>query len=302
MEKEKEPIKIEGKVMAKLRKGRPGGKMQIPLFATTVLMLFLTVTMAILLYGREYRASYLIPFYTFLSVTLLCLLLLLIPKYFPKSWIDALNKDMYEKGYGIQPSKTYFPIDKSFLYTSGIENQYIERLEQDIEFATADGLLTVLTIGACREYPDMERSDSFIPFSGTVLILDSEKVDIDERLEIRERSEYITKSYLFNSKQTFPGEGRLQGFDICCNSKDKALAFLTEERTNAILEIQDENPGGVALIFKQNQIIVELFNEKSDVQPIIYKETKPWSVAERKKRSLSKLKRISELEEVFLKR
>lgn len=300
----------------RFRKGKPGDRIQLPLLFITFALFMITLTMGIMGYSGNGSRSFQLAFYALLAISSVSLILLLIPKFFSKKEIRLLNRKLYDETYGTYP-KVSFPIRKTFLVDEGIENQSIEQLSQDARFTYDDIEIALYGIDRCVErdfaldrdyskeivkegedspklgYEDVRRFFP-IPFKGTLMVLKKNGWDFSSGVEIRQTKDSISPSFTHTEEDLIEGMDDLKEFDVYAKDKERAKRILTAEVQKEIVNLAIRFNKGIVVMFKGNQIDVELYDFKLDCHPIHYKDTHPMDSLERKKRCLLSLKSISD--------
>ena len=93
----KENLPLSEKQINKMRKGKMGSKLRIPFLVFTLLFAMISVSLSVVAFNKNASPLAKIFLYIFLSLTIICFVILIIPTFFPKQWIRCLNNQLFNE-------------------------------------------------------------------------------------------------------------------------------------------------------------------------------------------------------------
>lgn len=294
----KENLPLSEKQINKMRKGKMGSKLRIPFLVFTLLFAMISVSLSVIAFNKNASPLAKIFLYIFLSLTVICFVILIIPTFFPKQWIRCLNNQLFNETFKVEPTNTNFPIDRNYLVDNEIDVSVIDQLNEDAIFSFNNGTTTLLDIRkGLRTKPRTQSNtlDQNEIFNGTVCIFENKSWFFSKRIEIRkENSDLEVSPYIGNN--------------LKCDTKsiEKNCVYYEDEiQKNFLVSninitklldfINNTFSCDYALIFNGDKISILLSNQRLNVHPISYKELKPMDKFISKKISLTNYAKLNDL-------
>lgn len=282
--KERDKFELNDKEILKMRKGKIGAKARITLLAFTFLFTLVTITLLIVMLDNKDSFFAMLFFYIFLGLSIVGIILLLTPTFFPKQWIVELNNKLYSETFSSLPKNTNFPIERTKFIDEQIYPIVVHRLSRDaiFEYPMMSVEIFEISKSTISEHIDGLDDDNY-KFQGVIIIYKLEKLDID-RLEIQENNSNFVSSFKHYSTNTDLFDGLKINYE---NLNDKTIEFIKSDKTQVIIDFLRTNYSNrFCLCFDSNKLSIILSSEKANVHPIQYKSLKPMDLYKEKQVSL----------------
>ncbi|MBO8427880.1 MAG: DUF3137 domain-containing protein [Firmicutes bacterium] len=144
------------------------------------------------------------------------------------------------------------------------------------------------------------RSLDFVPFKGVVILLDNFNFNLVNQVEVREIKDSISKSYFYSSDiYKINIKGLSNKFDIYSDNYNVTNTLLNTKVINFINNLAKTFNKGIAIIFKRNSLVIELYGINFDTSLISYTDLTPGKSYLKKNEEFKKvyeiIKEVSEL-------
>lgn len=262
---------------------------------------------------EEINYTYLYLAISFFVVGVIGIILAVWKKTYKKETIDFLNEQLFKETFKAikveDRSKVYSKLTLKELKTDNVSVELIEgsiflnvldkpssitdikKSKSVYKDSTLETINKALTSNSNNEglgYTKA-RSNEYIPFIGTVIVLNNFNFDLMNQIEVREIKDSISKSYFYNNNALINIDGLSDDFDVYSDNLEASKKILNKKVIEEIKKLKNKFSLGICVIFKKNSIVIELYNYHAKPSFIDYKEIYPG------KRYLEKAETFNEL-------